>query len=108
MITHKTFEEGKGVWHNGQLTICEAHRQIYDILIMHFQDSPHLERILELLAGAFNSGTSMCNALILNKLDITTANLKDVENDSVESKRLRKLRIQLTALSKELETCPSL
>ena len=40
-------------------TICEVHRELYDIAVTHFKDSPHFAAITEKLEEAYWMGKKM-------------------------------------------------
>ena len=40
-------------------TICEVHRELYDIAVMHLQGSPHLKSITDKLEEAYWMGKRM-------------------------------------------------
>ena len=40
-------------------TICEVHRELYDIIVLHFKTSPHFEEITNRLEEAYWMGKRM-------------------------------------------------
>lgn len=77
--------KGKHIW--PQRTICEVHREIYDLLVVGKHDA-----ILEKLEEAYVMGIKLCRKLTEYKCELPEWK----NNDSQESRDLRELRIQLT------------
>lgn len=73
-------------------TICEVHKSIADLLIIHLNNKPKaLAEILQHLESAYRSGICMSKALIDHKLD-----LPEWEKNNMErAKALRKERVRL-------------
>ncbi len=69
-------------------TICEVHRQMYDLLIL----DPADPKIIELLSEAFELGVVLVKKLVEYKCSLPhwEKNL-----DEIEIRRIRKLRIDL-------------
>ena len=85
-------KKGKHAW--PKETICELHRQIYDILFAYAgEDSQIYTAIIKKLEKAYIMGIKMTSQLVDYKLS-----LPDFEKvtDPAEVNRLRKLRIDLT------------
>jgi len=80
-------------------TICEVHRQIYDLLIL----DPTNPKIIELLDEAYRLGMSLVKQLVKYK-----CSLPDWEEnlDEEELRRIRKLRIDLETKIGESLRCP--
>jgi len=85
----RVFENKKGhrVWENE--TICELHRQIYDLLVIGEYD-----KIVPVLEKAYKCGIKMTQKLVDYK-----CSLPDWEEhiSKEEVRRIRKLRIELNA-----------
>jgi hypothetical protein len=84
----KVFDTRKGrhIW--PLRTICEVHRELYDLLALEKYD-----QILPLLEEAYELGIKMTKKLVEYKLSLPE--WKD--NNNKEAQRLRKLRIELEA-----------
>ncbi len=87
-------EQSKGWRTDGQNTVCEKHRKLRDLLLIHLSDRPEaLAVILPVLNGAYLDGIKLVKALIDRKLA-----LPDWEKNNVgealalrqEAKRLEK------------------
>lgn len=91
----KIFDTGKGrhIW--PERTICEVHREIYDLLVagLWTTNQQLLYKIIPLLEEAYIDGIKMTKKLVDNK-----CSFPDWEKNlpSEEVIRLRKLRIHLT------------
>lgn len=104
MITSKIFETHKGSVSNSRLTICEAHRGIYDLLVLNLQDKPEvLRRVLPLLEQAFSYGVNMTHKLIEYKLTSSAKIVKGLPAASEEARKLREERNRLTVVFNKLE-----
>lgn len=80
-----------------QETICELHRQVYDLLITEFHDRPEsLKKITPLMERAFLSGIKLVKKLIDNKIDVWKDKRDFTPEQAEEIKRLRNLRIELS------------
>lgn len=77
----------------GKLTICEVHRQLYDLIVIHMDDSCEQKtEMLHLLDKAFNMGVRLVKKLVDRKIEL----LEWEKNENVEEvQRLRDLRIYL-------------
>ena len=82
----------KGKRIDGQRTICEEHRTIADLLVIHLADQPQvLAEIMPHVNAAFVMGIKLVQALIERKLA-----LPDWERNNVaEAAALRKERARL-------------
>jgi hypothetical protein len=82
-------------------TICELHRQIYDILVTELAESRPdvLEKVCPILDEAFILGVKVTDKLIQYKLSPQQTWLKQPTNIK-EATRLRKLRIELIEILK--------
>lgn len=89
-------DDDKGKRVDGQRTICEEHRTIADLLVVHLADKPEVLRsILPHVNAAYIMGIKLVKALVDRKLA-----LPDWEKNNVaEAVTLRKER---TRLVKEL------
>lgn len=97
------FESHKGKATNSKLSICEAHRQIYDLLVLNLQDRPILlGKLIPLLEVVFAQGISVVHKLIEYKLSSRAKMKENIPPISEESRKLREERIRLVALEKEL------
>ena len=96
----EVFEDKKGthVWIDQ--TICELHRQIYDLLVVELYESNRelFDKIVPILEKAYICGTKMTKKLLEYK-----CSLPDWEQhySKQEVERLRKLRIELTEKLKD-------
>ena len=89
----KTLDGLKGCSVGSKRTICEVHRQIYDLVVLHFSDRPKkVEKIVKLLEEAFDMGIKLCDKLVEHKLSLLNW---EINEDREEIKRLRDLRIEL-------------
>jgi hypothetical protein len=88
----------KGTRVSKKLTICEIHRQLYDLLVVELQDKPELlNKVKKLLDNACEIGIKMTKKLIEYKCSLPNWE----KNCNIEEvKRLRKLRLQLEQESK--------
>lgn len=77
---------------DGQRTICEEHRAIADLIVVHLADQPEvLKEILPHVNAAYVMGIKLVKALVDRKLA-----LPDWEKNNVaEAAALRKERIRL-------------
>jgi len=92
------FEDYKGIMLYPDRTICEVHKEIYDILVLIGQDNPKLlELVLPLLEEAYEMGVKLCLKLTEYKCDLSW------EENSDETRALRVLRLLLNHKKKELE-----
>jgi hypothetical protein len=87
------FESEKGKLLNQHRTICEVHRQLFDIIVWEFQDEPStLKKLVGLLEEAFIMGVKMNAKLLEHKLSLSP----DVFNSSyAKDKQARETRIRL-------------
>jgi len=103
MIYSEVFNTHKGIVSHQKQSICEIHKQIYDLLVLNLQDRPELlKKIIPLLETAFAQGISVVHKLVEYKL---TSNLRiksRLPNTSKEAINLRKERVRLVALEKQL------
>jgi len=85
--------KGKHIWPTR--SICEVHREIYDLLCIGFdtRDWELVERIVPLLEEAYLDGVKMTKKLVENKCAMPDW---DVNLPDAEKQRLRQLRIHLT------------
>ena len=90
--------KGKQIW--TERTICEVHREIYDLLFLNIKDTPLFGEVLPLLEEAYIDGMKLTKRLVDNKISLP----KWEKNNSEEGKRLRELRVHL---AEELERCQS-
>lgn len=85
--------ERKGNRFAGKRTICEVHRQLYDLLVIELSKDEKHEQLLinvdKLLSEAFGMGISLCKSLLDYKLALPK--WKRIENRK-ELVRLRDLR----------------
>lgn len=83
----------KGRRVDGELTICEKHRQLADLLITELAvERPQLlHKALPLLNSAYTDGIRLVNALIERKLDLPTW----PQNNIKQAADLRRQRIQM-------------
>ena len=64
----KLFDSEKGELTYGKRTICEVHRGIYDLVVIHFQDKPEIMlQAIKLLEEAYMMGIKMNAKLVQNK-----------------------------------------
>lgn len=97
------FESHKGKAINSRLSICEVHREIYDILVLNLQDKPNLLiQIFPLLEVAFAQGISVVHKLIEYKLTTTPEIKERIPPISDKARKLREDRKRLMALEKKL------
>jgi hypothetical protein len=98
----KIFDDRKGrhIW--PQRTICEVHRELYDILVLALYPNQEalLEKIVPLLEEAYIAGLKMNKKLVENKVSLPDW---DANLSAQESSRIRKLRIELTEKLKRIE-----
>ena len=89
-------EQAKGWRVDQDQTVCEKHRRLRDLLLIHLSDRPEaLAAILPVLNGAYLDGIKLVKALIDRKLS-----LPDWEKNNVgEALALRK---EAKRLEKEL------
>lgn len=78
----------------GKRTICEVHRQLYDLLVIGLsgKDEKLLENATELLSEVFDMGIEMTKKLVEYKLSLPKW---DKVKDRKEVSRLRALRDSL-------------
>ena len=90
----------KGVHIYGRKSICEVHRQIYDVLITEIAvERPDvIEKIVPLLETAFIMGIKINKRLTELKLTELTEILKGEDFDAEQAVELRKERIRLVIL----------
>ena len=61
----------KGQRTDGELTICEKHRQLADLLILRLAEKPHvLDEVMPVLDGAYQDGIKLVKVLIDRKLQM--------------------------------------
>jgi hypothetical protein len=79
---------------NGEETICELHREIYDLLVLNLaiQNPELLEKIVHILERAYICGVKMDKKMVENKCKFTSWS---EHPDKEEAVRLRKLRCYL-------------
>ena len=89
----KVFDNTKGrrVW--PKRTICEVHRELYDLLVLNRPDE-----MLPKLEEAYMMGIELVQILIAHKCSLPE--WKD--SNSVEAIELRKLRIEINELSNSI------
>jgi len=103
MIFSEIFQTHKGKYSQKKLTICEIHQQIYDIIVLNFQDKPEvLKKLIPLLETAFSQGISIVHKLIEYKLTNRDLIKNNVLETPKEAKDQRLKRIQLVELEKQL------
>ena len=98
----------KGTHHPLRLrTICEVHRQIYDLLVIHsYQDSPAYTQIKDLLEEAFCMSIKLVATLCEYKADaamIGHAEEWESQKQYDEANQLRQERQRLLTLLKGKE-----
>lgn len=91
----KLFESQKGQQFSGFKTICEIHRQLYDVCILnlHKKDPEILCEIIPILEEAFLMGIKLVNKLIEHK--IHELSLYEETHDTVNVIARRNKRIEL-------------
>ena len=88
----RKLDRAKGQRVNKKCTICEVHRQIYDLLVTRYPDSAD---ICDLLDKAYDMGIRMNNRLVEQRIIFE---LECSDNPDVEKiEELRKLRIDIRA-----------
>ena len=96
------FEGRKGEKINGRRTICEIHREIYDLCVIHLMDNTQLfDQVVGLLEEAFITGVKMTHKLLENKLNQNEIFIE--KHPSVKQIENRKERNRLINLKKEME-----
>ena len=90
----------KGYHVSNKRTICEVHREIYDILVLELAESNNelFEKIANLLEEAFVMGIKLVERLIAYKIDDLWD--KEVENKE-EIGKLRQERVRLLKVINE-------
>lgn len=97
-VTSPMFEDYKGIMPYEDRTICEVHKEIYDILVLTCQDKPEmLEAVFSLLEEVYEMGVKLCLKLADYKYEMDW----DINNE--EAVKLRILRAFLTRKREELE-----
>jgi hypothetical protein len=91
------FDDIKGQHVENKRTICEVHRQLYDLLVLGLKgkDDELLAKVVPLLQEAYIDGIKIVKKLVENKM----SELDWEENTNIEEvKRLRLLRIELSRM----------
>ena len=91
-------QKGKHIW--SEMTICEIHRCLYDILVAN-GDVELLEKTTPLLEKAYQCGIKMTKKLVDYKLSLPDW---DKHENIEEVKRLRELRIKLNETGVSLQS----
>lgn len=86
------YNKGRHVY--DKFTICEMHRQMYDI-VMLTEDFENKERLIELLEKAFLMGIKLVDKLAEYKLQYRFLSPSEKMTDTKEAERIRQLRINL-------------
>jgi hypothetical protein len=86
----RKLDEPKGKRVNKNRTICEVHRQIYDLMVTRYND----DEICDLLDEAFVMGIKMNNRLVEYKCIFENECALNPDKEKIEA--LRNLRIELT------------
>ena len=92
-------DKGKHVWQSE--TICELHRQIYDLLFigLYSKDKALYDAIIVPLEKVYICGIKMTKKMLENKLSLPDWEKHETPD---EIKRLRELRIHLTEKLNEI------
>jgi len=90
----ENYEKGKGSHVYDKFTICEMHRQMYDI-VMLAGEFENKERLVELLEKAFLMGIKLVDKLAEYKLQYKFLSPSEKMTDAEEAVRLRQLRVNL-------------
>jgi len=87
------FETEKGTQCCECRTICEVHREMYDICVLEFHDRPaQLRRVVKLLEESFVMGVKMNQRLVEQKIGMTFESNTNFD----KSMAAREDRIRLT------------
>jgi hypothetical protein len=102
----KALDSGKGTLVANKRTICEAHRKMYDVIVLELLESnPDLaERLIDLLEEAFSLGTKMGKKIRecgYNIWENSEDNDKEIATE-LRSKRV-KLLLKLGRIEEEIE-----
>jgi hypothetical protein len=102
MSLSEIFDSPKGEHVYNKRTICEVHRELYDVCVINLiDDNPQLlSKLIKLLEEAFMMGVKMNLKLIENKC----GNDEWSENNCnmAEAKKIRNLRIQIMKNNRDI------
>lgn len=100
MITSEFFESDfKRLHIYPKETICEVHKQIYDLLVLNCQGDPEfLKEVLGKLEVVYLMGMKLCKKLI----DYKCALPEWKDNDDEYIQNLRRIRVRLSHTIKEV------
>ncbi len=76
-----------------KLTICEMHRQLYDLIMI--SDCENKDKMIELIEKAYLMGVKLIDKLAEYNLKYKFFSPSDEPTDIEEAKRVRKLRVDL-------------
>jgi hypothetical protein len=92
-------DDKKGWRVDGDRTICEKHRMIRDLLLIHMADRPvELQEILWHLNGAYLDGIKLVKALIERKLALPEWEKNNVGEALALRKEAKRLEEELHAV----------
>lgn len=103
LIYSKIFDTLKGRTTQQKQSICEIHKEMYDLMIMNLQDQPLLlTKLVHLLETAFGQGVSIVHKLLEYKLTTNKKIKENIPMTTPEARKLREERIKLVEAKKEL------
>lgn len=98
MILSKVFDNPKGQRIQQDRTICEVHKEIYDLAIVNFQGKPEiLDSMVKKLEEVFLMGIKMNRKMVERGCDTMTW-----EKNGKEFTRMRLLRRELEEREREV------
>jgi hypothetical protein len=94
-MVSKIFESPNGSKINSLRTICEVHREIFDLLVIHLHNDPEaLKKLVIKLEEAYIMAKKMDKRLLEQKISYIDECFE--ANSVIATVELRKLRISLT------------
>ena len=102
----KLFNSSKGKTVHTNRTICELHRELYDLCVtgLHDKDPELMKKMIKVLEDAFIMGVKMNRKLIRHKLGSSSKwKVKEYRNNEINKKEVKKRRQERERLEKILK-----